>query len=155
MEILKQTKTLCEELLTKLKFTAEVNCEFKSGDNERNYIFIEITGEDLSELIGYHGKVLESLQIIMNLLLTNELRAENLSIIIDINNYRIDRIEYIRSVAKRAIAEVKEAKQSLELAPMKPYERRIVHMVVKEDTGVVSESIGDGDERRVVIKSQD
>ena len=82
----------------------------------------------------------------------DQFRDSNIRLVIDINNYKDQRVDQIRNMAIKAIMNVKESNQELELAPMKAFERRIVHMEVKSDGEIDSESIGEGDERRIVIK---
>lgn len=152
MELIETAKQKIIELLENLLIEAEIEVELKEGDGESDYLWINIKGDNSIDLIGYHGKVLDSLQNILALMLRKELTENNARLIIEINEYRAKRTEYVRSMAERAIVQVKESKQSLELVPMKAFERRIVHMVVKEEGGVTSESSGVGNERKVIIK---
>lgn len=153
MEIQNKAKSKTEELLNKLGIVGEftIETEMKEEADSKKYLWVIIKGEDVSEIIGYHGKVLESLQTIIALFLDEDLKKEECGVIIEVNSYREDRAKYIESVAKRAIMEVQELKQDMELTPMKSFERRVVHMVAKAD-GLETESVGNGEERRVIIK---
>ena len=151
MEIKEKIKKRTEELIEKLGFKSNVSIEEVISDEERKYLKVNIDGDDLSELIGFHGANLEAIQVVLGVLLRNELREEEYRLIVDVNDYRDKRIEQVKSIAKRAIMEVQELNQSFELAPMKSFERRIVHIVSKEE-GMKSESIGDWNDRRVIIQ---
>jgi spoIIIJ-associated protein len=118
------------------------------------YLLIELQGEHLSELIGFHGKMLESLQNVLGLFMNKALENKEVRVLLDINNYRDKRTEYLTRYAQRAAEEVRMNKQPMELPPMKPFERRIIHMVLKDDPELITESLGEGEDRRVVIKSK-
>jgi len=153
MELLNKVKKIVQEVLTQLTLSdSDVKVELKAGDNDKNYIKIELTGDNLRELIGYHGKNIDALQQLLSLLLRKELQQESLGLILDINKYKEKRTEYIKDLAKKAALEVMQTKQSVELVPMKPFERRIIHLTIKDEEGLESESIGEDDQRRVVIK---
>jgi spoIIIJ-associated protein len=153
MEINEKIKNKTEELLSLLGIEAEISIEEREQDEEskHEYIWIKLDGDDASKLIGFHGRGLESLETIISMMFEGELIEMNKRIIVEINNYREERIKYIESVARRAAIQVKESNQEMELSPMKAFERRIVHMEIKKE-GLASESIGEGRDRRVVIK---
>jgi spoIIIJ-associated protein len=72
---------------------------------------------------------------------------------VDVNGYRDDQRQIIIDRAQEVIEEVRNRKEAIELSPMNSYERRIVHMEVSKHSDIESESIGEEEERRVVIKS--
>lgn len=153
MEITDQVIQKLAEILERLGLSAEIeSSEIQDGDNGKKYLKLKLIGDNLSELIGFHGKRLESLENIVSLMCRDQFRDSNIRLVIDINNYKDQRVDQIRNMAIKAIMNVKESNQELELAPMKAFERRIVHMEVKSDGEIDSESIGEGDERRIVIK---
>jgi spoIIIJ-associated protein len=157
-KIIKMATELTQDFLTQLGLEAELKIDFMDADSKDEvtyrYLLIELYGEHLSELIGFHGKVLESLQNVLGLFMNRSLQNKDVRVLIDINNYRDKRSEYLTHYAQRAAEEVKMNKQPLEMPPMKPFERRIVHMVLKDDPEIETESLGEGEERRVVIKSK-
>ncbi|MBD3362476.1 KH domain-containing protein [Candidatus Dojkabacteria bacterium] len=150
-EINKEIKSLINNFLDILNLQGDINVSLSEDDNGKKYILVEISGEKLSELIGYHGKSLNSFQHIINLGF-NRNREDRMRIILDINGYRKKREDYLRSVAQRAIVNVKETRQSMSLTPMNPADRRIVHLEVKKDEDVGSESEGSDPNRYIVIK---
>lgn len=147
-----------DEFLTQLGLEAELKIDFMEADSKEEvayrYLLIELQGEHLSELIGFHGKMLESLQNVLGLFMNKALENKEVRVLLDINNYRDKRTEYLTRYAQRAAEEVRMNKQPMELPPMKPFERRIIHMVLKDDPELITESLGEGDDRRVVIKSK-
>ena len=154
-EVLTKAKELTLEFIAQLGLDAEVTVAFVAGEvkegRELKYIMITLEGELLNELIGFHGKVFDSVQNILGLVISKSLQQPDLRTLIEINDYRSKREEYLTKYARRAAEEVRMNGQSLELPPMKPFERRIVHMVLKEDAEVTTESYGEGEERRIKI----
>lgn len=152
------TESLVQDFLTQLGLDAEINVEDPVSSDETgdfSYLNVSLTGENLGELIGFRGNMLDSLQTIFGLILTKTLTKDSVNgkyrIILDINNYRKQRADYLISYAMRAVDEVKNSGQPMELSPMKPSERRIVHMSLKQTEGIITSSAGEGENRRVVI----
>jgi len=157
-EIVSTAKELTEDFLTQLGLDADISVEMSDKDEERGiqYIQVDLEGDNLNELIGHHGRNLESMQIILGLMLVKTLKTdENLRVLLEINDYKESREKYLRSYALRAADQVRESGQDMELQPMKPAERRVVHMVLKQEEGIMSESTGEGDDRRIVVKAAD
>ncbi len=157
-DLKKITESLIQDFLTQLGLDAEITIgepvnTTESGDF--SYLNVTLTGENLGELIGFRGNMLDSIQTILGLILTKTLSKEDVTekyrIILDINDYRKQRADYLVSYALRAVDEVLNSGQPMELSPMKPSERRIVHMALKETKGIVTSSAGEGENRRVVI----
>lgn len=145
-----KTEEVIKKLLDMLKIEAELSHEIKD-DEDGKYIIFNVAGDNASELIGYHGRNIDAFQTVLSMML-KENDTDEANIVVDINGYKEKRSEYIRSIGERAIMEVLDTKQEMELAPMKAYERRIIHMMVKENPELSSESIGMGEDRRIIIK---
>lgn len=138
-------------ILDLLGFSATIQVDVSEAE-DRKYFEVRINVSDnASELIGNHGRNLEALTTVLNMLIPDDMRTY--SILLDINGYRDERVKYIQDLTKKAIAQVKSSGQPVELLPMKPWERRVVHMSVVDSTDIMTESIGDGSDRRVVIKT--
>lgn len=150
-ELIEKAKGALEEFLQLLKITAETKVVIEAGDNDEKIIAVAIVGDNLGNLIGYHGKTLEAIQFIFTQIV-NKALDEPVRVLLDINDYRSRRKEYIENVARKALDEARESGQNIELPPMNPFERRIVHMVVKEEKDVYTESTGEGEARRVTLK---
>jgi spoIIIJ-associated protein len=147
---LTEIEQLVGKFVELLGIKSEVNSSFEQ-DGDRKVVTVNIKGEDLSDVIGYHGKNLESLQKLINISY-NRGRDEFVNIVLDINEYREKRVEYLKSVTERALIQVRESSQSLTLPPMKASERRIVHMILQDESDVVTESEGEEPNRSIVIK---
>ena len=114
-------------------------------------ILLNIMGDDLADLIGRRGENLRSLQFILNLMVNKQLRRR-LRVQLDVDGYRSRREELLRGMAQRFAHRVRTTRESMQLETMPPNERRIIHMELAEDPDVMTESTGEGDSRRVVIK---
>lgn len=120
-------------------------CEIEGGSK----IVLE-GGERLGVVIGRRGETLDALQYLASLV-ANENGGGYYRIVIDVGNYREKREATLEALAHRTAGQVLRTGRSRSLEPMNPYERRIIHTTVQSIEGVSSTSIGDGDNRRVVI----
>ena len=114
-------------------------------------ILLNIMGDDLADLIGRRGENLRSIQFILNLMVNKQLRRR-LRVQLDVDGYRSRREELLRSMAQRFAHRVRSTREPMQLETMPPNERRIIHMELAEDPDVETESTGEGDMRRVVIR---
>ncbi|QCB96045.1 RNA-binding protein [Arthrobacter sp. PAMC25564] len=139
-----------EELLDIADIDGDIDIEVRNG---RTYISI-VTEEEsagLENLVGQDGEVLEALQELTRLAVLSA--TENRSrLVLDINGYRAERSGELQKIAEEAVASVKESGESVALAPMSAYERKIVHDAVA-DLGFVSESEGEGADRHIVVSA--
>lgn len=110
----------------------------------------DIEGEDSGLLIGRRGETLQSLQYLVNLIVTHQL-GRSAYVQIDIEGYKERRRDTLAGVAERTAERVADTGESAELEPMPAYERRWVHMALANNTDVRTESSGEGSERFVVI----
>lgn len=113
-------------------------------------VAFNIRGEDLGILIGRRGQTLSSFQFMVNLILGRRLKARS-SVHVDVEGYRQRRWEAVRGLALRVADRVKSSGQSITLEPMPPSERRIVHLALQGDPDVITQSIGEGEDRKVSI----
>jgi len=111
---------------------------------------IQGINENLGLLIGRRGETLAALQLLVSLIVGHRTR-HRMRIIIDAENYRERREENLRSLALRVAQQVRNYRRSIALEAMPPHERRIVHIALSESKDISTESIGEGDARRVVI----
>ena len=115
---------------------------------------IKIDGSDAGILIGRHGETLDAIQYLSNLALNQRLEAngeECAKITVDIEGYRARREDTLRALAKRTAEKVKKYRRNIALDPMTPYERRIIHSALQNDSGVTTASVGSDENRKVVI----
>jgi len=113
-------------------------------------IIIDITGNNLGILIGRRGETLSALQLIVNLIVGRRTR-EWARVVVDIEGYRSRREEALRNLALRMAERVRNTRTPFTLEAMPPHERRIIHLALKDNPYVTTQSFGEGDERRVTI----
>jgi len=106
--------------------------------------------DELAILIGKHGATLEALSAVTNAAMRND-DNRDVFFSIDIEGYRARRIATLRSIAQRCAERVLREGRALELEPMPPSERRIIHMTLANSRDLATESTGIGHDRRVVI----
>jgi len=111
---------------------------------------IQGINENLGLLIGRRGETLSALQLLVSLIVGHRTK-HRMRIIIDAENYRERREENLRSLAIRVAQQVRNYRRSIALEAMPPHERRIVHIALSDSKDISTESIGEGDARRVVI----
>ncbi len=135
-----------EELLKLL----EIQGGFEVKETE-GAIEINLNTEDSGIVIGYHGDTLESLQLILSLCLAKKL-GEFKRVSIEVGEYKKKREEWLKSLAEETKERVLSQNKEIYLSDLKSWERRIVHLFLQNDQEVVSESIGEGKDRVLVVK---
>lgn len=113
-------------------------------------ITLDIKGDDLGVLIGRRGQTLMSLQYLLNLMVSHKTKAR-IPILLDVEGYKRRRYEALQSLAMRLAEQVKTSKRTVTLEPMPANERRIIHMALSNHPDVVTQSVGAGESRKVVI----
>ena len=111
---------------------------------------IQGINENLGLLIGRRGETLAALQLLVGLIFGHRTKRR-IRIVIDAENYRERRESNLRSLALRVAQQVRNYRRSIALEAMPPHERRIVHLALSDSKDISTESIGEGEERRVVI----
>jgi spoIIIJ-associated protein len=111
---------------------------------------IQGMNENLGLLIGRRGETLAALQLLVSLIVSHRTK-HRMRIVVDAENYRERREENLRSLAQRVAQQVRNYRRSIALEAMPPHERRIVHIALADSKDISTESIGEGDARRVVI----
>jgi spoIIIJ-associated protein len=153
---MEQTAITTKELKTIEKV---VETLFKELEIDGTYTVVE-NGEivdvmmetrDTGIVIGYHGEILESLQLVLSLVVAKEL-GRFVRVSIEVDGYKKNRTEYLEKLAiqvkEKALTENKEQV----LMSLKSWERRIIHLFLQNDDEVTSESSGEGKERVLLIK---
>ncbi len=117
-----------------------------------NPLTLNIQGinENLGLLIGRRGETLSALQLLVSLIVGHRTK-HRMRIVIDAENYRERREQNLRSLALRVAQQVRNYRRSIALEAMPPHERRIVHITLADSKDISTESIGEGEARRVVI----
>ena len=121
--------------------------EYEGDEGE---LILDITAPDLAVLIGRHGRTLESLQTIVSLLVSRKL-GFRYPVSVDVEGYKSRRHDKLISMAKSAASRAVSQGRTVNLPPMSAYERRLVHIALREDDRIDTHSEGVDPERRVVI----
>jgi spoIIIJ-associated protein len=141
---------ICTKILAKILELMSIKAEIIPTQT-KEVVNLEIKTEDTGILIGKRGQTLNALQDIVNLMVSKsgvELRKR---IVLDTEDYRRRRNEVLINLAKKSAQDVIAKKQEIELEPMIPQERYIIHSTLQNHPKVITQSRGDGIERRVVI----
>jgi spoIIIJ-associated protein len=140
------------ELLNKMQVQAQVEASYGEVDEMRGKraILVDITGKDLSVLIGKRSETLNALQYITRLIVCKEL-GENVTVVLDVEGYRTRRERQLRQLAHRMAEQAIKTGRKQILEPMPPNERRIIHMELRNDEHVTTESYGEEPHRKVTI----
>ena len=152
-ETAKGAREVLEALLGKMGVEAKVDlvgAQPDENDPERLNISFNILGDDSGLLIGRRGETLGSLQFLANFIF-NRQRQDHSTLLLDVEGYRERRYESIRLMVQRMAKQVASSGSMIVMAPMPPAERRIVHMELADHQYVMTESTGEGSERKVQI----
>ncbi len=141
-----------QELLTKMGITATITANYAApaDDNETGPLVLQITGKDLGTLIGRRGETLSALQYITRLIVSRELQRRA-NIVVDVEQYKSRREKRLHSLALRMAKQATQRGRTVNLEPMPAYERRIIHLSLRDRTDVYTQSVGEGDSRKVTI----
>lgn len=112
---------------------------------------LDIEGDDLGLLIGRRGATLSALQYMVNVMVTRKLSSRVL-VTVDVEHYHRRREESLRNLAMRMADRVRQSRRPITLEPMPAAERRIIHLTLVDNQNVQTLSVGQGDERKVVIR---
>jgi len=140
------------ELLQRMHVRADVSAQFGEPDDLRGRVpvNVEITGKDLSILIGRQAETLNALQYIAGLMVSKEI-GHALTLVIDVQGYRKRREQQLRQLARRMADQAIKTGRRQVLEPMPANERRIIHIELRDHPQVTTESIGEEPRRKVTI----
>ena len=124
---------------------AEVEGLLKEGN-----LYLEIRGDQEGILIGKHGRTLEALQMLINRMVNKRLKNA-MRVVMDVDDYRKRRADSMAQMALRMGEEAKRTGHSQVAGLLNAYDRRIIHLTLKEDPFLETESIGEGELKRVKI----
>ncbi len=125
--------------------------DIKFIEKDEQSLLIEVKVGKPQILIGEKGQSLMEIEKLVRIMILKEIEGK-MFVNLDINDYKKKKAEYLISLAREAAEDVVFSGSDKEFPPMSPFERRVVHSAVKDVEGVFSESVGDKDERRVVIR---
>lgn len=143
-------KKIVEQMLGIVNIKAKIDV---SDDSDTHLTFFTIQTEEPNLLIGFKGETLSALSHVLKKISDTKIsEGEKLSFIVDVNGYQKKRINEIKDKATILVERARYYKSSVEMDPMSPYERMIVHSIFSEDSQIKTGSTGEGRERRVVIE---
>lgn len=132
----------------------ECQVETRQELNANNKVGLTIslyTPDNARFLIGKNGQNLQALEHLVRAMFLKD--YEEIAVIsVDVNDYKKSRTSYVVDMAKQAVTKVRNTQAAEVLTPMVAYERRMVHMELASYPDIATESIGDGPQRRIVIK---
>lgn len=145
-------KETVSELLDKMKVQAEVTAYLGEAEDARSRVpvHVDVKGNDLSILIGRQAETLNALQYIASQIVSKEL-GKSVTLVIDVEGYRQRREQQIRQLARRMAEQAISTNRRQVLEPMPANERRLVHIELRDNPLVTTESTGEDPHRKVTI----
>lgn len=134
-----------KDFINKIDNSLKYNIEIRDS-----IIYVDINGKLSGKLIGYRGETLNAIQTILSSI-SNKNSTSKIRLILDIEKYRQKREKVLEELAEKVSKTVLKTGKSVTLDPMTAYERKIIHSKLQENTKVETYSIGENDNRRVVI----
>jgi spoIIIJ-associated protein len=129
----------------------EIDCRISDIKEGESKVYVELESKNSSGLvIGRKGKTLESLQFMINLIVNHKTGSDK-KIILDIESYRAKRERALRKMSKDIAFKVIKSGKPWTLEPMNPFERRLIHLTLQNDSRVTTKSEGQGIYRKVTI----
>jgi spoIIIJ-associated protein len=140
------------ELVQRLGLEAKISAKWGEKDPEARIrpLLVDVQGDDLGILIGRRGETLTALQYISRLIVAKELERP-VAVVIDIEGYRARREQQLSRLARNMAAQAAELDRTMELEPMPANERRVIHVALRDNPAVTTESVGEGAHRKVTI----
>ncbi len=144
-EKVKLAKEMTIGLLERMDLKTEVEGFFKEGS-----LYLEIRGDREGFIIGKHGRTLDSLQFLINRMVNKQLK-EPIKIDLDVNNYKARRSDSLKKMATRLGERAKRIGKSIIIGPFNAHDRRIIHMALKDESSLKTESFGEGEMKKIRI----
>ncbi|MBL7063096.1 MAG: Jag N-terminal domain-containing protein [Anaerolineae bacterium] len=144
------------ELLTFLgasKAQVDVRRAEPAPGDEETPLILNVYGPDVNALVGYRGETLAALQHITRLIVGREM-AGRVHLVVDVDDFKVRREQTLRRLAQRMAEQAMRTSRTVVLEPMPPNERRIIHLALRDHPRVTTQSIGEGDRRKVTIIPQ-
>ncbi|MFH1602207.1 MAG: R3H domain-containing nucleic acid-binding protein [Candidatus Shapirobacteria bacterium] len=144
-------KIVLKTLKKLLSLLSEKEAKAKVSAGKEGEILVKLETADPSFLVGFQGRGLAALELILKLMVSSQL-DEWRPVLLEINDYRKKQEDQVINLAKKAAVEVEASKRPVYLPPMSSWERRIIHLQLADHPLVSTASEGEGESRRVVVK---
>jgi spoIIIJ-associated protein len=143
---------IVQGLLQHMRIEASVSARHTEPDDMtgKRLLLLDVQGDDLGELIGPRGEVLSDFQFVARLMAGQRLH-QRADFLVDVDGYRQRRQQALAKLARRMAGKAVKRGRPVTLEPMSPYDRRIIHLTLRGDDTVYTESTGQGNQRRVRI----
>jgi spoIIIJ-associated protein len=151
-ETLRVSREIVTDLIEKMKVRAKIVASYRPPEDDSNepVVLVNIEGNDLSILIGRRSETLNALQYISSLIICKRLDRW-IPLMIDVQGYRARRERQLRQIARRMADQAIHTGRRQVLEPMPANERRLIHLELRDDPNVATESVGDEPNRKVTI----
>lgn len=126
----------------------EVTIDEYEGDEGE--LILDISGDDMAVLIGRHGKTLDALQFVVSMITVRTI-GFRYPVVVDVEGYKNRQRQKLESIARSSANRAASQHRKVGLRPMTPYERRIIHIALRDDDRVETVSEGEGSARHVVV----
>jgi len=144
-------QSFAEELLALMGVSVKPEVS-EDKENEAIVVFLD-TQEEAGLLIGRHGQTIESLQAALGMLAKEKL-GEWVRVVVNVGDWREKQEEHLKSLAISAAERAKTTGEGQPLYNLTPAQRRVIHLALSEDPEIDTESVGEGEERYLVIKKK-
>ncbi len=144
-----EVETLCSLL------GVDCDCKYsiEEGDEDIKYLKVSFNGEDLGYMIGNHGRHLDSLQYMIQIIMGRKLDSDyNFRVFVDVGGYREEKNNKLEELALQKADDARILGDEIALPPMKPSDRRVIHLALSKFKDIETESRGEDRDRYIVIK---
>ena len=138
-------RDLAQGILQRLGIESEIE-----GSIREEELHLEIKSGEGGILIGKHGRTLDSLQVLLNRMLIKRIKRP-IRIVLDVDGYKNRRAESLKKMAARLGERVKKTGMAVTIGAFNSYDRRIIHLAFRDDVTVKTESLGEGDWKKIKI----
>lgn len=152
-KVLKAAKEVAKKVTELLQVESMPEVEIEEGTEGMLIVKVTYEGENLGYMIGNRGRHLQALQFLLASILRTKFREEGakIAVMVDIGGYREQRVEQVEKIALQKADDARILGEAVELPPMSPSDRRIVHMALSKFDDIKTESEGEGRDRFVKI----
>lgn len=144
-------KNIANDILELMGTKAKADVSF---DQENDAFVVDIDAKDETGLlIGKRGETLSSLQVVLGIIFKQKI-GEWKRVIVNVGDYRKKEEDYLRSLALSTAERARETGEDQLLYNLKPSQRRIIHLVLANEKGIETESVGEGEDRYLVVRAK-
>lgn len=145
-DYIREAKIFTQNLLKHMNVEGTVDIS-----EENDTVKIDVSGPKMGMIIGYRGETLDSIQYLISLVVNKDHEISYKKVILDTENYRAKREETLKRVALKTARKVIKTGKPFKLEPMNPYERRIIHAALQNESKISTYSEGEDPYRKVVV----